>query len=41
MNLFLESMDTKKVSEIFETKANKEFTLNLVKDLDEVFIRVQ
>ena len=37
MNLFLESMDTKKVSEIFETKANKEFALNLVKDLDEVF----
>ena len=37
MNLFLESMDTKKVSEIFETKANKEFALTLVKDLDEVF----
>jgi hypothetical protein len=37
MNLFLESMDTKKVSEINQTKANKEFALRLYKDLSSVF----
>jgi hypothetical protein len=36
-NLFLQSMDTKKVSAINEIKANKEFALSLIKDLDDVF----
>jgi len=37
MNLFLESMDTDKVSAIQETKENKSFVLSLIKDLDKIF----
>jgi hypothetical protein len=37
MNLFLESMDTDKVSAIQETKENKSFVLSLIRDLDKVF----
>jgi hypothetical protein len=37
MNLFLESMDTDKVSAIQETKENKSFVLSLIRDLDKIF----
>lgn len=36
-NLFLESMDADKVSDIEKTKQNKSFILSLIRDLDKVF----
>jgi len=36
-NLFLDAMDTEQQTAIQDIKANKEFALQLIKDLDKVF----